>query len=112
MDGNKINFFCIKNIDGTIDDKDATDGSGIGITAGNITINDDILNNVMLINAGVDRNSGSNDGNRALAIAQLRNMAFQVQNVDGNTTLELFKKGNGFGVNQDEVITFTNDPSG
>ncbi|MDU1349514.1 flagellar hook-associated protein FlgK [Clostridium butanoliproducens] len=112
VDGNKINFFCIKNIDGTIDDKDATDGSGIGITAGNITINDDILNNVMLINAGVDRNSGSNDGNRALAIAQLRNMAFQVQNVDGNTTLELFKKGNGFGVNQDEVITFTNDPSG
>ncbi|WP_291580722.1 flagellar hook-associated protein FlgK [Clostridium sp. UBA6640] len=113
VEGNAINFFCIKNIDGTIIDTDAKDEkSGQGITAGNIAINDKILEDVMLINAGIDRNSGSNDGSRAMTIAQLRNMAFQVQKVDANTTLAQFKEDNGFGVIQNGVRTFLNDPSG
>ncbi len=111
--GNSINFFCIRDINGDIIDTDATkNNSGQGINAGNIAINDKILEDVMLINAGIDRNSGSNDGSRAMTIAQLRNMAFKIQNVDANTTLEQFKNNNGFGVTQNGVRTFLNDPSG
>ncbi|WP_291567732.1 MULTISPECIES: flagellar hook-associated protein FlgK [unclassified Clostridium] len=109
----QINFFCIKNIDGTITDKKAIDGSGKGITAGNIAINDDILNNVMLINTGIDSKAGADDNKRALIIAGLRDMAFQIQKVNANTTLADFKKDNKFGdAEVDGVLTFINDPSG
>lgn len=111
--GKQINFFCIKDINGNIIDTNATDGSGKGITAGNIAINDKILEDVMLINTAVDSKSGANDGKRALAIAQLRDMAFQIQKVNANTTLANFKSDNKFGDTKlDGVLTFINDPSG
>ncbi|WP_461613067.1 flagellar hook-associated protein FlgK [Clostridium sp. Marseille-QA1073] len=111
--GKQINFFCIKDINGNIIDTDAVAGSGKGITAGNIAINDKILEDVMLINTAVDSKSGANDGKRALAIAQLRDMAFQIQKVNANTTLADFKSDNKFGDTKlDGVLTFINDPSG
>ncbi|WP_454053760.1 flagellar hook-associated protein FlgK [Clostridium sp. Marseille-Q7071] len=113
VEGNNINFFCIKKIDGAIDDKYATDDSGKGITAGNIAINDDILEDVMRINVGADGKAGATDGKRALAIAQLRDMAFQIQNVKSDTTLKKFKEDNKFGeAKPNGIPTFINDPSG
>ncbi len=114
VEGNAINFFCIKDINGEIIDTDATaEKSGQGITAGNIAINDKILEDVMRINVGVDSKAGSADGKRALAIAQLRDMAFQIQNVKSDTTLKKFKEDNKFGdAKPNGIPTFINDPSG
>lgn len=113
MDTNKINFFCIRTIEGKIIDKDATADSGKEINAGNIAINDEILEDVMRINTKFDSKSGSNDGSRALAIAELRDMAFQIQKVDADTDLGKFKSANGFkNAVSHGIDTFINDPSG
>ncbi len=48
-----------------------TDGSGLPFTAGNIRVNQDIIDDVTLITAGLSANQG--DGSNALAIAQLKN---------------------------------------
>lgn len=52
-----------------------------GITAGNITMNSDILNNVMLIQAGASKGSGSTDGDRALALASLRDFGLNIDSI-------------------------------
>lgn len=52
-----------------------------GITAGNITMNSDILKNVMLIQAGASKASGSTDGDRALALASLRDFGLNIDNI-------------------------------
>ncbi|MGN9163246.1 flagellar hook-associated protein FlgK [Clostridium sulfidigenes] len=52
-----------------------------GITAGNITMNSDILKNVMLIQAGASKVSGSTDGDRALALASLRDFGLNIDSI-------------------------------
>ncbi len=49
---------------------DANGKDGEEITAGNISVNEEILEDVMIINVGKDNTSGATDGSRALAIAQ------------------------------------------
>ncbi|WP_346895303.1 flagellar hook-associated protein FlgK [Clostridium sp. UBA7503] len=52
-----------------------------GITAGNIVMNSDILKNVMLIQAGASKGSGSTDGDRALALASLRDFGLNIDSI-------------------------------
>ncbi|WP_346867724.1 MULTISPECIES: flagellar hook-associated protein FlgK [unclassified Clostridium] len=52
-----------------------------GITAGNIGMNSDILKNVMLIQAGASKGSGSTDGDRALALASLRDFGLNIDSI-------------------------------
>lgn len=52
-----------------------------GINAGNITMNSDILDNVMLIQAGANKDSGSTDGDRALALASLRDFGLNIDSI-------------------------------
>jgi flagellar hook-associated protein 1 FlgK len=55
------------------------------ITAGNISVNEKILDDVMLINVGINNDSsknGSTDGNRALAISQLGDIKLGIQDID------------------------------
>jgi len=52
-----------------------------GITAGNIAMNSDILKNVMLIQAGASKGSGSTDGDRALALASLRDFGLNIDSI-------------------------------
>ncbi|MGL4730133.1 MAG: flagellar hook-associated protein FlgK [Clostridium sp.] len=115
--GDNRNFFAVKNPDGTITDKDGSDlNSGKELNAGNITINDDLLNDPMLINTGLDSASGATDGSRALVIAQLRDLAFIIDNktdgVNNDTTLKEFKDKNGYGEISEGIITFKNNKNG
>jgi len=52
-----------------------------GINAGNIPMNSDILDNVMLIQAGANKDSGSTDGDRALALASLRDFGLNIDSI-------------------------------
>jgi flagellar hook-associated protein 1 FlgK len=54
---------------------------GNPITAENITVNQNIVDDVELINAGYAVSSPEGDGSRALAIAQLRNGNFQMNDL-------------------------------
>lgn len=67
-----------------------------GINAGNISINEDILKDVMNIKVGQGDNPGTTDGNRALAIAKLRDVRLDIQSIDVDTTREQFLSKNGF----------------
>lgn len=79
------------------------------ITAKNITVNKEILEDVMKIVVGKDGNSGEGDGSRALAIAQLRDSLVRIQDINETviTREDLFdaSKGgskldeNGLGIN-------------
>lgn len=70
------------------------------ITAGNIKINKQILDDVMQIKTRVNddkyplatqnEEDGEKDGKRALAIASLRNTLLQIQNIDDSTTRSSF----------------------
>ncbi|MCM1988114.1 flagellar hook-associated protein FlgK [Oceanirhabdus seepicola] len=70
------------------------------ITAGNITINEEILKDVMKIKTKTDdddysytennKENGNTDGNRALTIAQLRNAFMKIGDVEGEMTREFF----------------------
>ncbi|HCO74410.1 MAG TPA: flagellar hook-associated protein FlgK [Clostridium sp.] len=63
-----------------------------GITAGNITMNSDILKNVMLIQAGASKDSGSTDGDRALALASLRDFGLNIDSIQSGGKYEDFIK--------------------
>lgn len=56
------------------------------ITAANISVNKEILADVMKIKAGTLDTSGEGDGTRAKAIAGIRDTLLMVQDVDGTTT--------------------------
>ncbi|MBU3190713.1 flagellar hook-associated protein FlgK [Clostridium bowmanii] len=56
------------------------------ITAGNISVNKKILDDVMLINVGVGVTTGTSDGKRALAISQLRDVKLEIQSIGEVTT--------------------------
>jgi flagellar hook-associated protein 1 len=86
--GTSIDFFTSSN--GDIDK----------ITAGTIKVNEDILSDVMKIQTGVSGTSGGTDGARALKIAQLRDVATNIQTITSNTkyedfVLENFEKPSG-----------------
>ncbi|KGK86051.1 flagellar hook-associated protein FlgK [Clostridium sp. HMP27] len=68
-----------------VNKEDATAAGEAGITAGNISINQAIIDNVMLIKTGKD-NGGESDGTRALAIAQLQDKLMEVQKITDNMT--------------------------
>ncbi len=59
------------------------------ISAKNITINEEILNDVMKIKAGKTEDSGEGDGTRALAIAQLRNGKLRIQDINESVKTRL-----------------------
>ncbi|MBU3142350.1 flagellar hook-associated protein FlgK [Clostridium sp. CF012] len=66
------------------------------ITAGNISINKKILDNVMLINTGTDNDpskNAANDKMRAIAIAQLRDVRLEIQSIDPGKTRAQFLSG-------------------
>ena len=102
-------FFVNKDIK-KIDDKD----NDIDINAGNITINKDILNDVMKINVKVNKNQGETDGSRALAIAELRDALLKIQDITPKTTKEGFIKAQGGLVENSELGLYTikNDVNG
>lgn len=52
------------------------------ITAGNITVNEEILEDVMKIKVGKGDNPGETDGTRALAIANIMDKLIEIQNLD------------------------------
>ncbi len=63
------------------------------ITAGNISINEDILKDPMKIKVGQGDNPGSTDGKRALAIAMLRDVKLEIQNINNMTDRKSFLEG-------------------
>ncbi len=64
----------------------ADGGSEEEITAGNISVNKEIINDVMKIKVGKGDNPEATDGNRALAIANLRNVKLDIQSINSKTT--------------------------
>ncbi|AVQ44425.1 flagellar hook-associated protein FlgK [Clostridium botulinum] len=78
--------------DGILFFVNGTGGLEKEITAENIAINKVIKENPMKIIAGVTANSGEGDGNRALAIAKLRDTLMAIQGVDRNTDRKQFIK--------------------
>ena len=75
------NFFV--NGDATSADADAAE---TGITAGNISVNKSIIDDVMSFSVGKDSTSGPTDGSRALAIAQLKDVKLNIQAIDSSTS--------------------------
>lgn len=67
-------FFVNKNEDGSY-------GLEENITAGNITVNEEILEDVMKIKVGKGYNPGETDGTRALAIANIMDKLIEIQNL-------------------------------
>lgn len=56
------------------------------INASNIKVNGEILKDPMKIQTGESKVSGNTDGTRALAIAKLRDLAFNIQDINSETT--------------------------
>ncbi|MEW9093530.1 MAG: flagellar hook-associated protein FlgK [Clostridiaceae bacterium] len=83
------------------------DGKEEDITAGNICINPDILENVMLINTGTEI-AGEGDGKRAVAIAALKDKLMEIQSMvlegDGKHTRESFINELGNGLVMDDEL--------
>lgn len=80
--------------------KDAVLQAEKDITAKNITINKELLNDVMKIKTKELESNGEGDGSRALAIAQLRDQLLSIQNI-------------GYSVKSREDLNFaTNDTTG
>lgn len=96
------------------------------ITAGNITVNEEIITNVMNIKtrthddqyASESSNTvdGKSDGKRALAIAQLANSVMDIQNISAATSREDFFSSTGvntgFAANKDGINTIVDSGSG
>lgn len=89
------------NADGTLVKDDIEVGEE-NISAKNITVNKEILNDVMKLITGKDENAGEGDGSRALAIAQLKDVLIRIQDVNETimTREDLFNplKGGSGGV--------------
>lgn len=108
-------FFVNSNVaeyneDGTLKNLDEVLAAEKDITAGNISINKEILKDVMKINAGKDEDSGEGDGRRALAIAQIMDTMIMIQNMNSSTT-----RGEFVGTlveNEQGVLTIVSDKKG
>lgn len=94
----------------------------VNITAGNISINKELLDNVMKIKTNTNDDKfayindndidGNGDGKRALAIAQLRDKLINVQNIDSDTSRSdfitaLYADDNGVGTVQNSSSGMT-----
>ncbi len=102
-----LNFF----INGEDSDKESE------ITAGNIALNKDIKEDPMKIMAGTTPNSGEDDGQRALAISQIRAVFMSVQGIDKNTDREtflkkFFKENDEFQFDGNKLWTIQKDTNG
>lgn len=85
------------------------------ITAQNIGINKEILNDVMLINTKISDEYGEADGTRALAIAQLRDKLINIQNITDSTERKYFADNITGGFKEDGdlgIKTLFNSKSG
>jgi flagellar hook-associated protein 1 len=85
------------------------------ITAKNIKVNQNLIDNVMLIETKYDVTYGSTNGSRALAIAQLRDKLMNIQQIGSATTrADLFAAG-GNDITYDAangLIEFVSAPNG
>lgn len=84
------------------------------ITAENITVNPEIIKDVMKIYTQTTPNSGESDGPRALAIAQLRDVLMKVQNigVSINSRADLFDAAKGGNTLKADGLGITNNLDG
>lgn len=85
------------------------------ITAGNITIKKEILENVMNIKVGKGDKPGETDGTRALAIANLMDKLIAIQNLDlteKDRQEALGKLGIGWGPDEAGIDTITANTNG
>lgn len=101
-------FFVNKNEDGSYGDEDK-------ITAGNITVNKEILEDVMKIKVGKGNNPGETDGTRALAIANLMDKLIAIQNLNltENRQTALGKIGGGEMIpDEAEILTLKGSTDG
>ena len=83
------------------------------IDASNISVNKELMNDVMKINAKTDPSSGETDGSRALAIAQLRDKLLKVQDMgekifDRDDMFDPSIGGNGLTNNGLEFVSNSN----
>ncbi|MGH4125778.1 MAG: flagellar hook-associated protein FlgK [Clostridium sp.] len=79
----KLMFFVNSELGGTEQE----------ITAGNISINKEILDDVMKIKVGQGDTPGATNGYRALAIAKLRDVRLGIQSINVDTTRDGFLTG-------------------
>jgi flagellar hook-associated protein 1 FlgK len=92
VDDDNLMFFVNKKMPNAIGES--------SINAGNISINAEIIGDgniqgdVMKIKVGKEPNPGATDGDRALAIAKLRDIRITIQNIKAGTTREEFLAGN------------------
>ncbi|MCY6370425.1 flagellar hook-associated protein FlgK [Clostridium ganghwense] len=83
-----VNKDAAQYTDGVLNNLGDTLNKEVEITAGNISVNMEIIKDVMKIKAGTTGNpdvDGENDGKRALAIAQLRGTLLKIQDIDNST---------------------------
>lgn len=89
-----------------------------GITAANITINKEMLDNPMLLETRKDTSasgtSGTTDGSRALAIAQLQNINLNILGIDSTTKRSDFFSTlkQGWGADSNGINTLQNATGG
>jgi flagellar hook-associated protein 1 len=62
-----------------------TSASDIGVTAKNITVNQNIVNDVSLLNCGKTNDAGEKNGDRAQMIANLNTIKMNISDIDGVT---------------------------
>lgn len=96
-----------------VNSKDTSIAGETEITAGNISVNSKIINDPMLIKVGLGDTPGTTDGTRASAIAQLKNVKFEIQGITPTSTRADFIVANKF-VEGDEskLPTFTSASDG
>lgn len=111
--GNVNNFFVNSDIYTTNPAGSPSAQNEEEITAGNITINKDMINDVMLIKTGKD-GGGESDGTRALAIAQLQDKLMEVQNITDGMSREDFIEDLCGGLSSDEqkILTISGETNG
>lgn len=83
-----VNEDAAQYTDGVLNNLTDTLDGEVEITAGNISVNMEIINDVMKIKAGTTGDpkvDGENDGKRALAIAQLRDTLIKFQDISNGT---------------------------
>lgn len=87
-----------------------TDG---GITAKNITVNQNIIDDVSLINCSKDNDSGVRNGDRAQIIANLNVLKMNISNIDNITKRsEFFGAASNIGVTLSGGLTLNGNTSG
>ncbi|KGM97009.1 flagellar hook protein FlgK [Clostridium novyi A str. 4552] len=117
IDGKKVLYDGVNDIIGTskIDALKEVLDSETEITAANISVNRQIMDDVMQIKtrinddkfalAAKNTKDGEQDGARALAIAQLRDKLFKIQNITKKTTRKEFIEQNGANKKLNKDIT-------